>query len=186
MLFHFLQGTETTDADGCCKTCESQLRQFIREKNYIKRTIAYENQFSLLETFTYHLNHDLWQLMPLIYIWCPYCFWEQNNILREENSTFYIFPGHTRCRGIFCNTYLMCFSFLLGILESKCNVQKNSTFLVSNGCISSTPVDITSCAGLCGTSSMWVSKSESLITKYMYFLCHATAPHSMEACFCHR
>ncbi|RXN23782.1 mucin-5AC-like protein [Labeo rohita] len=39
-------------------------------------------------------------------------------------------------------------------LDTKCNVQKNSTYLVSNGCISSTPVEITSCSGLCETSSM--------------------------------
>uniref|UniRef100_A0A8C1IL13 CTCK domain-containing protein n=1 Tax=Cyprinus carpio TaxID=7962 RepID=A0A8C1IL13_CYPCA len=31
---------------------------------------------------------------------------------------------------------------------------QNSTVLVSNGCISSTPVEITSCSGLCETSSI--------------------------------
>ncbi|XP_051755498.1 mucin-5AC-like [Ctenopharyngodon idella] len=48
-------------------------------------------------------------------------------------------------------------------LDNKCNVQKNSTFLVSNDCISSTPVEITSCAGLCGTSSIYSVEVNALV-----------------------
>lgn len=48
-------------------------------------------------------------------------------------------------------------------LDNKCNVQKNSTFLVSNGCISSTPVEITSCSGLCETSSIYSAEANALV-----------------------
>ncbi|XP_065117497.2 intestinal mucin-like protein [Paramisgurnus dabryanus] len=48
-------------------------------------------------------------------------------------------------------------------LESKCNVQKNSTILESNGCVSSSPVEVTSCTGLCGTSSIYSADANSLV-----------------------
>nr|XP_021333301.1 mucin-5B [Danio rerio] len=48
-------------------------------------------------------------------------------------------------------------------LENKCTVQKNSTFLVSKGCKSSTPVEITSCSGLCGTSSIYSAEANALV-----------------------
>uniref|UniRef100_A0A672PH92 CTCK domain-containing protein n=1 Tax=Sinocyclocheilus grahami TaxID=75366 RepID=A0A672PH92_SINGR len=57
----------------------------------------------------------------------------------------------------------MCFSFHLGTLHNKCTVQKNSTFLVSNGCISSAPVEITSCSGLCETSSIYSAEANALV-----------------------
>ncbi|XP_036390593.1 mucin-5B-like [Megalops cyprinoides] len=45
----------------------------------------------------------------------------------------------------------------------NCNVQKNSTHLISNGCHSTVPVEITSCQGTCGTSSMYSAKEDALI-----------------------
>ncbi|XP_056622465.1 mucin-2-like [Triplophysa dalaica] len=48
-------------------------------------------------------------------------------------------------------------------LESKCNVQKISTILVSNGCASSEPVEITSCTGLCATSSLYSAEANALV-----------------------
>ncbi|KAG7473977.1 hypothetical protein MATL_G00101660 [Megalops atlanticus] len=45
----------------------------------------------------------------------------------------------------------------------NCNVQKNSTHLISNGCRSTVPVEITSCQGTCGTSSMYSAKEDALI-----------------------
>ncbi|KAL1270521.1 hypothetical protein QQF64_029537 [Cirrhinus molitorella] len=49
------------------------------------------------------------------------------------------------------------------ILDTKCNVQKNSTFLVSKGCKSIIPVEITSCSGLCETSSMYSAEANALV-----------------------
>ncbi|XP_049330375.1 mucin-5B-like isoform X2 [Astyanax mexicanus] len=46
-----------------------------------------------------------------------------------------------------------------------CNVQKNNTFLVSNGCSSVHPVDITSCAGSCDTSSIYSMVANSMMHK---------------------
>ncbi|KAI5101917.1 mucin-5B, partial [Silurus meridionalis] len=37
--------------------------------------------------------------------------------------------------------------------KSDCNIQKNTTVLTHDKCISTTPVEITSCGGFCGTSS---------------------------------
>uniref|UniRef100_A0AAY4ERH7 CTCK domain-containing protein n=1 Tax=Denticeps clupeoides TaxID=299321 RepID=A0AAY4ERH7_9TELE len=42
-------------------------------------------------------------------------------------------------------------------------VQKNSTQLVQNGCISADLVEISSCAGTCGTSSMYSAEANNLI-----------------------
>uniref|UniRef100_A0A8B9JWN7 CTCK domain-containing protein n=1 Tax=Astyanax mexicanus TaxID=7994 RepID=A0A8B9JWN7_ASTMX len=46
-----------------------------------------------------------------------------------------------------------------------CNVKKNNTFLVSNGCSSVHPVDITSCAGSCDTSSIYSMVANSMMHK---------------------
>lgn len=45
-----------------------------------------------------------------------------------------------------------------GTPKSNCNVQTNTTVLAHDDCVSTTPVEITSCSGTCGTSSMWVWK----------------------------
>uniref|UniRef100_A0A4W4E725 CTCK domain-containing protein n=1 Tax=Electrophorus electricus TaxID=8005 RepID=A0A4W4E725_ELEEL len=47
--------------------------------------------------------------------------------------------------------------------SSGCNIQKNTTVLVSNGCTSTVPVEITSCAGSCETFSIYSAKANSLM-----------------------
>ncbi|KAI1895641.1 hypothetical protein AGOR_G00108320 [Albula goreensis] len=44
-----------------------------------------------------------------------------------------------------------------------CNVKKNSTYLTSNGCQSTEPVEITSCQGACGTSSVYSAEANTMI-----------------------
>lgn len=48
-------------------------------------------------------------------------------------------------------------------LRSTCEVQTNSTKLVYNGCVSSVNVEITSCSGSCGTSSMYSAEANALV-----------------------
>uniref|UniRef100_A0A8B9HTF2 Mucin 5.1, oligomeric mucus/gel-forming n=1 Tax=Astyanax mexicanus TaxID=7994 RepID=A0A8B9HTF2_ASTMX len=48
-------------------------------------------------------------------------------------------------------------------LKSNCNVQKNISVLVNKGCTSITEVELTSCEGSCGTSSMYSSESNTMM-----------------------
>ncbi|XP_031425547.1 intestinal mucin-like protein [Clupea harengus] len=49
-----------------------------------------------------------------------------------------------------------------GIRRSSCEVQKNSTKLTYNGCVSSENIEISSCAGSCGTSSIYSAEANAL------------------------
>lgn len=48
-------------------------------------------------------------------------------------------------------------------LKSNCNIQKNSSVVVNNGCTSITEVELTSCEGSCGTSSMYSAESNTMM-----------------------
>ncbi|XP_028812929.1 mucin-5AC-like [Denticeps clupeoides] len=56
-----------------------------------------------------------------------------------------------------------CKSQQCGTLRNTCDVQKNSTQLVQNGCVSADFVEISSCAGTCGTSSMYSAEANNLM-----------------------
>ncbi|RXM30044.1 Mucin-5B [Acipenser ruthenus] len=47
--------------------------------------------------------------------------------------------------------------------NNKCNIEKQKTKIVSNGCHSNSPVELTSCGGSCGTYSMYSSESNSMM-----------------------
>ncbi|XP_058858203.1 mucin-2 isoform X1 [Acipenser ruthenus] len=47
--------------------------------------------------------------------------------------------------------------------NNKCNIEKQKTKIVSNGCHSNSAVELTSCGGSCGTYSMYSSESNSMM-----------------------